>query len=272
MSLAHQLTVDINDQLTVAQVLCKHQPMVETQEIRDAFAARLNRALDEMPEIRRERGRNVDLHGALEKLGARAKKQATHKWLTGASIPERDNMELLARWLGVRVEWLEYGLGEMRESDQAKPEPEPSADSSDDEYVHVPLKSAKGAMGRGYENPYVEVKGHLAFKRSWIKARGLNAKYLEAFYADGDSMYPTINSGDVVLLNKAQKEPAHNKIFALNGADGVIIKRLSHASAVNQWGLISDNLDKREFPDQWLDEDDEPMALMGQIVWRGGDL
>lgn len=272
MSLAHQLTVDINDQLTVAQVLCKHQPMVETQEIRDAFAARLNRALDEMPEIRRERGRNVDLHGALEKLGARAKKQATHKWLTGASIPERDNMELLARWLGVRVEWLEYGLGEMRESDQAKPEPEPSADSSDDEYVHVPLKSAKGAMGRGYENPYVEVKGHLAFKRSWIKARGLNAKYLEAFYADGDSMYPTINSGDVVLLNKAQKEPAHNKIFALNGADGVIIKRLSHASAVNQWGLISDNLDKREFPDQWLDEDDEPMSLMGQIVWRGGDL
>ncbi|MDH0293379.1 LexA family transcriptional regulator [Pseudomonas sp. GD04087] len=272
MSLAHQLTVDINDQLTVAQVLCKHQPMVETQEIRDAFAARLNRALDGMPEIRQERGRNVDLHGALEKLGARAKKQATHKWLTGASIPERDNMELLARWLGVRVEWLEYGLGEMRESDQAKPEPEPSADSSDDEYIHVPLKSARGAMGRGYENPYVEVKGHLAFKRSWIKARGLNAKYLEAFYADGDSMYPTINSGDVVLLNKAQKEPVHNKIFALNGADGVIIKRLSYASAVNQWGLISDNLDKREFPDQWLDEDDEPMSLMGQIVWRGGDL
>jgi len=148
----------------------------------------------------------------------------------------------------------------------------PSPHEGDDEYVHVPLKSARGAMGRGYENPYVEVKGHLAFKRSWIMARGLNVKYLEAFYADGWSMHPTINDGDVVLLNKAQKEPIHNTIFALNGADGVIIKRLSHASAVNQWGLISDNLDKREFPDQWLDEDDEQMSLLGQIVWRGGDL
>ncbi|GLU38855.1 hypothetical protein Pssp01_29480 [Pseudomonas sp. NBRC 100443] len=89
--------------------------MVETQEIRDAFAKRLNTALDHIPEIRPGRGRNTDLQAALERLGARATKQATHKWLTGASIPERDNMEFLANWLKVRVEWLEYGLGEMRE-------------------------------------------------------------------------------------------------------------------------------------------------------------
>ncbi|KES23110.1 LexA family transcriptional regulator [Pseudomonas sp. AAC] len=239
--------------------------MVQSIEIRQAFVGRLKEsaAAAGIPDW--------GLGARLSEI-TKVTPKAASKWLNAESMPGRANMEAIAKAFSVRVEWLEYGLGERRESDQAKPEPEPSADSSDDEYVHVPLKSAKGAMGRGYENPYVEVKGHLAFKRSWIKARGLNAKYLEAFYADGDSMYPTINSGDVVLLNKAQKEPAHNKIFALNGADGVIIKRLSHASAVNQWGLISDNLDKREFPDQWLDEDDEPMALMGQIVWRGGDL
>lgn len=239
--------------------------MVQSIDIRQAFVGRLKQAAS---------ASGIPDWG----LGARLSEitkvtpKAASKWLNMESMPGRTNMQAIAGALDVRVEWLEYGLGEMRESDQAKPEPEPSADSSDDEYVHVPLKSAKGAMGRGYENPYVEVKGRLAFKRSWIRTRGLNEKYLEAFYADGDSMYPTINSGDVVLLNKAQKEPIHNNIFALNGAEGVIIKRLSYASAVNQWGLISDNLDKREFPDQWLDEDDEPMALMGQIVWRGGDL
>lgn len=237
--------------------------MVQSIDIRQAFVSRLKQAAS---------ASGIPDWG----LGARLSEitkvtpKAASKWLNMESMPGRTNMQAIAGALDVRVEWLEYGLGEMRESDQAKPEP--SVDSSDDEYVHVPLKSARGAMGRGYENPYVEVKGHLAFKRSWIMARGLNVKYLEAFYADGWSMHPTINDGDVVLLNKAQKEPIHNTIFALNGADGVIIKRLSHASAVNQWGLISDNLDKREFPDQWLDEDDEPMSLMGQIVWRGGDL
>ncbi len=104
--------------------------MVETQEIRDAFAARLNAALDHVPEIRPGRGRNTDLQAALVRLGARATKQATHKWLTGASIPERDNMEFLASWLKVRVEWLEYGLGEMREQPASNGRP-PSASSAD---------------------------------------------------------------------------------------------------------------------------------------------
>lgn len=203
----------------------------------------------------------------------RVKAPSVNDWLSGKTKSiEGENLLNAASFLRVSPLWLATGRGPMREPGQAKSEPEPSADSSDDEYIHVPLKSAKGAMGRGYENPHVEVKGHLAFKRSWVRTRGLNEKYLEAFYAEGDSMYPTINSGDVVLLNKAQKNPIHNNIFALNGAEGVIIKRLSYSGAVNQWGLVSDNLDKRKFPDQWLEEDDEPMSLMGQIVWRGGDL
>lgn len=87
--------------------------MVESQDIRDAFAARLNKALDGAAGIRPERGRNTDLHTELSKLGVSATKQATHKWLTGASIPERSHIEQLAKWLGVRTEWLEYGQGEM---------------------------------------------------------------------------------------------------------------------------------------------------------------
>lgn len=93
--------------------------MVESQDIRDAFAARLNKALDGATSVRPERGRNTDLHAELSKLGVSATKQATHKWLTGASIPERSHLEALAKWLGVRTEWLEYGQGEMRTADAA---------------------------------------------------------------------------------------------------------------------------------------------------------
>lgn len=95
--------------------MCNHQLMVETQEIRDAFVARLNSALDQVPGVRPGRGRNVDLYeGIKDHLSAKASKQATHKWLRGESMPSRGNMIAIADWLKVRVEWLAHGEGEMR--------------------------------------------------------------------------------------------------------------------------------------------------------------
>ncbi len=112
---SYQLAVDVSDQLTVAQVMCNHQPMVETQEIRDDFSLRLNQALDKTPGVRAARGRNVDLYEGIKgHPSAKASKQATHKWLNGESMPSRANMIAIADWLNVRVEWLAHGEGEMR--------------------------------------------------------------------------------------------------------------------------------------------------------------
>lgn len=93
--------------------------MVETQELRDAFVARLNKALDEKDGVRKGRGRNVDFFEGLRTQPAfSASTQATHKWLKAESMPGRANMLAIAEWLGVRVEWLQYGEGEMRPSPQ----------------------------------------------------------------------------------------------------------------------------------------------------------
>lgn len=83
--------------------------MVDTQALRDAFAARLHEALDGVDGVRKERGRNVDLHALLVKKGFESSKQATHKWLRGESLPEKDHIHLLAEVLRVRPGWLEYG-------------------------------------------------------------------------------------------------------------------------------------------------------------------
>lgn len=92
--------------------------MVDTQQLRDAFAARLNAALDDMPNVRRGRGRNIDLQRGLQEAGVVTTTQATSKWLRSESMPEKDNMVALARWLLVRAEWLEYGDGPMRPAGQ----------------------------------------------------------------------------------------------------------------------------------------------------------
>lgn len=38
--------------------------------------------------------------------------QAVYKWLNGLAIPSQDKIETLAKWLGVKPEWLKYGISD----------------------------------------------------------------------------------------------------------------------------------------------------------------
>ncbi|NNA66183.1 LexA family protein [Pseudomonas gessardii] len=82
--------------------------MVDKNELRAAFSARLHEALDDAGV--RTRGRGVDIHAHLVKVGAEKSTQAISKWLNGDAIPEADSMSVLCSWLKVRREWLEYGV------------------------------------------------------------------------------------------------------------------------------------------------------------------
>lgn len=82
--------------------------MVDKNELRAAFTARLHEALDDAGV--RARGRGVDIHKYLVKVGAEKSTQAISKWLNADAIPEADSMAVLCAWLNVRREWLEYGV------------------------------------------------------------------------------------------------------------------------------------------------------------------
>ncbi|SFB54233.1 SOS-response transcriptional repressor LexA (RecA-mediated autopeptidase) [Pseudomonas simiae] len=82
--------------------------MVDKNELRAAFTARLHEALDDAGV--RTRGRGVDIHKHLVKVGLEKSTQAISKWLNGESIPEADSMAVLCTWLKVRREWLQYGV------------------------------------------------------------------------------------------------------------------------------------------------------------------
>lgn len=82
--------------------------MVDKNELRAAFSARLHEALDDAGV--RTRGRGVDIHMHLKRLGVKKTPQAISKWLNGDAIAEADSMVTLCSWLKVRREWLEYGV------------------------------------------------------------------------------------------------------------------------------------------------------------------
>jgi len=80
--------------------------MVQSSNIRSAFVSRLKKALSHagIPEW----GAGARL---AEMTGKTAK--AASKWWNEESMPGRANMVAIASELGVRVEWLQYGEGEM---------------------------------------------------------------------------------------------------------------------------------------------------------------
>jgi phage repressor protein C with HTH and peptisase S24 domain len=146
---------------------------------------------------------------------------------------------------------------------------EPELDGS---YAYIPQYDAKAAAGLGSENPHVEIRSTLAFKRNWLRSKGVKPEHLIVIYADGQSMQPTINDQDVLLVDRSKVDPVDRSVFVLSSAEGAIVKRLIQ-SPIGTWTLRSDNEDKAEHPDRYfLRSDGNEHRIIGQVIWRGGDL
>lgn len=147
------------------------------------------------------------------------------------------------------------------------------AEAVEEKYAHIPQLTAKAAAGLGAENPHVESNTTLAFKRDWLRAKGAKPDNLIVIYADGESMWPTINDHDVLLVDKSRIEPADGHVFVLSSTDkGAIVKRLVR-SPLGGWIIRSDNEDKVEYGDLLLSRSDlNEHRIIGRVIWRGGDL
>ena len=142
----------------------------------------------------------------------------------------------------------------------------------DDRYAFIPQYDAKAAAGIGHDNPHVEVKSTLAFKRDWLRLKGANPTSLIVIYADGESMWPTIDDHDVLLLDTSKTDPVDGHVFVLANTDkGTIVKRLiKHGSS---WIIQSDNPDENKYPDIVLPDGElNEHRIIGRVIWRGGDL
>lgn len=249
--------------------------MVQIEEIRMQFVARLKRALA---------ANDIQEWGAGARLAKMADvtAKASSKWLNGESMPGGAKMLALASALGVRIEWLEYGRGSMREAlESAAPASDilPFASTendgivTDDRYALIPQYSAMASAGTGHENPHIEIRGTLAFKREWLRLKGANPKNLKVIYADGSSMWPTIDDHDVLLVDESRVDPVDGQIFVLHSeTKGTVVKRLIE-SDLGGWIIRSDNPDKITHGDQILPhEEAHEHRILGRVIWRGGDL
>lgn len=142
-------------------------------------------------------------------------------------------------------------------------------------YVFIEQSSARLAAGHGEDNSHVEVRGELAFKKEWIRRKGLQVENLIIAYASGRSMEPLIHAQDAILINTAADMLKHDCVFYFRNAEHeAIIKRAMEING--EWILRSDNPDKsvKEHQDMpFVDEHGQQrFEIIGAAKWRGGDL
>ncbi|MBA3668597.1 MAG: LexA family transcriptional regulator [Sphingomonas sp.] len=110
-------------------------------------------------------------------------------------------------------------------------------------------------------------KPYFAFDERWLKAlTATPATQLSIVRVEGDSMAPTLNAGDDILVDLGDcMERLRDGIYVLRTDDRVVVKRLALNPIGKRLTVQSDNPAYSDWPDCGLDE----INCIGRVIWSG---
>lgn len=160
----------------------------------------------------------------------------------------------LADALQTTERWLISGSGEKTR------EAEPGTD------ILVPVYSFRAGMGGGGVNLDDGPTGVFPLPERYALKNRLDAAALISFEAEGDSMSPTLESGDQVMVDTRDKNPARGGIFAIFDSNTLVIKRIEKIPATDpvRLRLISENPMHGNY-----DVVADDTNIVGRVVWYG---
>jgi phage repressor protein C with HTH and peptisase S24 domain len=133
----------------------------------------------------------------------------------------------------------------------------------------VPVKRSpvRASAGPG-AIPYEQAgKPYFAFDENWLKSLTASpAGRLSIIRVEGDSMAPTLNAGDDILVDPGDcNERLRDGIYVLRADEALVVKRLALHPAGRRVTVQSDN---PAYPD-WPDCDIEDIHCIGRVIWAG---
>lgn len=173
-----------------------------------------------------------------------------HRIITGESKnPRRENIQRLAKALGVPSEWLWTGDPGVKRlvlpvsAPRQTPE-EPSAPALPDRDIHIPEYDVRAAMGAGQMLPsdYVDTVRHITVAPDYLRQLGVHytaSGNLAVVTGFGESMAGTFSSGDALIIDQGVKELSVDGIYLFTLAGMLYIKRLQRLPGMVR--MISDN-------------------------------
>ena len=102
-----------------------------------------------------------------------------------------------------------------------------------------------------------------AFIKSWLKTVATSEAACILMEIDGDSMRPTLESGDMVLVDQGRQDLISDGIYAFGEGDVINIKRLQRVHPNIR--IVSDNPDRDLYPSREVDPSD--IRIIGRVIW-----
>ena len=182
-------------------------------------------------------------------------------WESGKNIPPKTTMSLIDKLFGGGDTPPAYSKKEERPLIREEP-----ADYRETDFVPIPMVSGKISAGGGLV-PDIAVELRIAFRKDWIQRHG-DPQNMSLIHVSGDSMEPTLYSGDIVLVdhNRNYIDP-QGGIYAVAMNDIIMIKRVQVDYTSKRVYIISDNPKYKP-----LEANSEQVVINGKVIWFGREI
>lgn len=179
--------------------------------------------------------------------------------------PNRDTLAQIAAVLKVDVDWLLTGAGQVEGEAPAPLEVV-------DEFLPIRLAAPVASMGAGaaVDDHEEDTDKTYLFRKAWIEGRmRVSPAQLRLLHVEGDSMEPTLMSGDMVLVDMTRQIPNPPGIFVLNDGMGLVAKRIEAVPNTDpqRIRILSDNPHYSPY-EQLLDM----VNIVGRVRWFAREL
>ena len=143
-------------------------------------------------------------------------------------------------------------------------DPELQRPRESDGFIAVPRLALDASAGPGAFSAEEISFDSFRFSRRWLREMGLEGADLTAIRVEGDSMEPTLRSGDEIFVDRHKR--AGEGIHVIRIGDALHVKQVQ-ASALGRITLISAN-------DAYapIELAREEVEVIGRVVWKGGRL
>jgi phage repressor protein C with HTH and peptisase S24 domain len=169
-----------------------------------------------------------------------------------------------AEFLGVTAIWLETGKEARGVLYRPPPETKPHLLNE----VDVPVFAVTASMGVGKPLPdHDTVVGNLQLTNEWVRSNLGNLsspKNLAVISAYGDSMSPTFNDGDILLVDRGVNDIKIDAVYVFALASELYIKRIQRQM---NGGVIIKSDNTLYDPHVVQNSEKEGLRILGRVMW-----
>ena len=192
-------------------------------------------------------------------------------WNEGGQL-KSDHLVLIVKKTGVSLNWLVAEDGPMyvpsteyQNSQLSADEPKAYIAKSND-FVFIPQMGETSAGDGLIPDNTIEMR--VAIRREWLQRKG-NPGNMSLIRVSGDSMEPTLLSGDLVLVDHSRQyiDP-QGGIYAIVIDKKIMVKRVQILYHKQLLKIISDNTSKY----QPIEIEADQVIINGKAIWYGREL